>query len=108
MRRRSAQIGEILALYTRRSDSLAAVAGGPVLAAPVTVERGDAAIPDSLWERWQLPAGVGPVPLYDLEGLLGQGVCQRILRQCVGAGTHRSGGDTLVVYVHRRTPPCAP
>jgi NTE family protein len=66
------QIGAIMTLYTRRSDSLAAVAGGPVLAAPVTVERGDATIPDSLWERWQLPAGVGPVPLYDLECLLGR------------------------------------
>jgi NTE family protein len=66
------QIGAIMALYTRRSDSLAAVAGGPVLTAPVTLERGDATIPDSLWERWHLPAGIGPVPLYDLEGLLGR------------------------------------
>lgn len=66
------QIPAILALYARRSDSLAAVAGGPVLAAPVVVERGDGTIPDSLWEQWVLPDAVGPVPLYDLEGFLGR------------------------------------
>ena len=65
-------IQEIMAIYAHRSDSLAAVAGGPVLPAPLIVERGDASIPDSLWDRWKLPVGAGPVPLYDLEGFLGK------------------------------------
>jgi NTE family protein len=43
-----------------------------VVAAPVIVERGDATIPDSLWERRKLLTGVGPVPLYDLEAFLGK------------------------------------
>lgn len=66
------QIQDILGLFARRSDSLAAVAGGLVLPAPVTIERADSAIPDSSWDRWQLPTGLGPVPAYDLEGFLGK------------------------------------
>ena len=66
------QVKEILAVYGRRDDSLAAVAGGMVLPAPVVAERGDRSIPDSLWGSLMQPFTVGPVPAYYLEQLLGK------------------------------------
>ncbi|HSQ76520.1 MAG TPA: patatin-like phospholipase family protein, partial [Bacteroidota bacterium] len=66
------QVAEILAVYGRRDDSLAAVAGGVVLPAPVVAERGDLSIPDSLWASLMRPLVVGPVPVYSLEQLLGK------------------------------------
>jgi NTE family protein len=66
------QMGEILALYARRTDSLAAAAGGLVLSPPVVVERSGATIPDSVWNAVTRAFGVGPVPVTDLEQLLGR------------------------------------
>ena len=65
-------VNDILALLDRRTDSLAAVAGGVILSAPVALERADAEIPDSLWESLTRPFAVGPVPLADLEQCLGE------------------------------------
>ena len=66
------QVKEILAVYGRRDDSLAAVAGGIVLPAPVVAERSDRSIPDSLWASLMQPLAVGPVPVFSLEQLLGK------------------------------------
>ncbi len=64
-------LADILKRYERLTDSIAAAAGGEVLRSPVTCNRDDAAIPDSLWEALTQPFTVGPVPLYDLEQFLG-------------------------------------
>jgi len=65
-------VSDILALLDRRADSLAAVAGGVILPAPVIFERADNEIPDSLWDSLTRPIAVGPVPLLDLEQCLGE------------------------------------
>jgi len=65
-------ISEILTVYERRYDSLAAVAGGSVLPAPVVLERADASIADSLWRSVTRSFLVGPIPVSSLEQLLGK------------------------------------
>ena len=95
------QMGDILRLYTHRSDSLAAVASGMVLPGPLSVERGDASIPDSLWERWKPQHAVGPVPVYDLESLLGRVYASGYYDSVWAQVQSGAAGTRLQVYSHQ-------
>jgi NTE family protein len=93
-------MAEILALYSQRSDSLAALAGGPVLSAPITIERADASIPDSLWEQKRLPYTTGPVRLFDLESMLGRLYASGYFDSVWAQVRTNSGGTQLKVFGH--------